>query len=428
MKSLVPWKWQDPICCVVGLGNIGRQVVQRAKSMGMQVIGIREHPENGNEGCEAVFTPSHVDTIIRDMDFIVLSAPLTEFTRGFINAARLARMKPTAYLINVSRGPLIEVPPWSLRCAARKLAALRSTSLKKSRFLPIRPTGRSTIASSPRTSPRSRRNLGAPLHLVCGQLAPLHQREGPPRLGGQAAGILARMSSEDILSQIPPPADARIAYGSDPHQFFDLRIPRDPLHSNHRVSSTEVIPGKPEFAARERGRIEGSAFPPVAIVIHGGFWRAKYDLTHAGHLCAALTKAGVATVNLEYRRVGNPGGGWPGSLQDIEAARRFLPELAKKHKVDVGRVIVVGHSAGGHLALALVARQNHLRGVIALAPISDLRRANDLHLSNDAVVEFLGGTPSQVPEHYAEASPIELPVSVPQVIIHGAMTIRSRSR
>ena len=93
---------------LVGLGNIGREVVVRAKAMGAQVIGIREHPEKGNEGCEAVFAPSHVDTIISDMDFVVLSAPLTESTRGFINAARLARMKRTAYLINVSRGPLVD--------------------------------------------------------------------------------------------------------------------------------------------------------------------------------------------------------------------------------------------------------------------------------------------------------------------------------
>jgi phosphoglycerate dehydrogenase-like enzyme len=93
---------------VVGLGYIGREVVQRAKAMGMQVIGIREHPEKGNEGCEAVFAPTHADTIIGDMDFVVLSAPLTESTQGFINAARLKRMKPTAYLINVSRGPLID--------------------------------------------------------------------------------------------------------------------------------------------------------------------------------------------------------------------------------------------------------------------------------------------------------------------------------
>ena len=93
---------------LVGLGNIGREVVQRAKALGMQVIGIREHPEKGNEGCEAVFAPTHADTIIGDMDFVVLAAPLTEETRGFINAARLKRMKPTAYLINVSRGPLID--------------------------------------------------------------------------------------------------------------------------------------------------------------------------------------------------------------------------------------------------------------------------------------------------------------------------------
>jgi phosphoglycerate dehydrogenase-like enzyme len=93
---------------VVGLGNIGREVVQRAKAIGMHAIGIREHPEKGNEGCEAVFSPSHVDTIIGDMDFVVLSAPLTESTRGLINAARLSRMKRSAYLINVSRGPLID--------------------------------------------------------------------------------------------------------------------------------------------------------------------------------------------------------------------------------------------------------------------------------------------------------------------------------
>jgi len=93
---------------LIGLGNIGREVVQRAKAMGMQVIGVREHPEKGNEGCEAVFAPTHLDTIIGDMDFVVLSAPLTEATQSIINAARIARMKPTAYLINVSRGPLID--------------------------------------------------------------------------------------------------------------------------------------------------------------------------------------------------------------------------------------------------------------------------------------------------------------------------------
>src|SRR5437868_4524990 len=108
------------------------------------------------------------------------------------------------------------------------------------------------------------------------------------------------MSSEDILSQTPFPATARIAYGGDPNQFGDIRIP--------------VGPGQ----------------HPVALVIHGGFWRAKYDLVHAGHLCAALTIAGIATWNVEYWRVGNPGGGWPGSFDDVVSAYRFLPKLSKQ--------------------------------------------------------------------------------------------------
>jgi acetyl esterase/lipase len=226
------------------------------------------------------------------------------------------------------------------------------------------------------------------------------------------------VSREDILSQPPPSADLRIPYGKDPSQFFDLRLPGANL--SHAAAGegtkTEVILSKREH---QRARVEGSEFAPLAIVIHGGFWRAKYDLTHAGHLCAALTQAGIATLNVEYRRVGNPGGGWPGSLQDIESVFKVLPTLSNKHAVDPLRVVVIGHSAGGHLALALAARQSSLRGVVALAPVSDLHRAYDLHLSNDAVVEFLGGTPAAVPKLYAEASPIELPISVPQVIIHG---------
>lgn len=213
------------------------------------------------------------------------------------------------------------------------------------------------------------------------------------------------MSSEDIMSQAPPPADARISYGSDPLQFFDLRLPN--VNQGHRERR------EPQASA-----VEGSAFP-LAILIHGGFWRARYDLTHAGHLCAALTKAGFATANVEYRRVGNPGGGWPGPLQDVEAALRSVIDTAKNNALDLKRLIVIGHSAGGQLALALASRHPELRGVVALAPVSDLRSAYDRHLSNDAVVEFLGGVPSGVPAKYAEASPVDLKISVPQIIIHG---------
>jgi acetyl esterase/lipase len=186
---------------------------------------------------------------------------------------------------------------------------------------------------------------------------------------------------EDILSKPAPPADARIAYGPDPNQFLDLRLPtgRKPPH-------------------------------PVLINIHGGYWRAKYNLEHAGHLCAALTAQGLATVNLEYRRVGNEGGGWPGSFSDIRSAYQFVLQNAHKHNLDASKVVVMGHSAGGQLALCLAAHQPDVSAVISLAGVIDLRRAYELHLSSDAVVEFLGGTPPEVPEHYREADPMQLSI------------------
>ena len=157
------------------------------------------------------------------------------------------------------------------------------------------------------------------------------------------------------------------------------------------------------------------------INIHGGFWRAKYNLDHAGHLCAALTAKGLATANLEYRRVGNPGGAWPGTFADIRSAYQFLLQNAVHHNLDRRRIVVMGHSAGGQLALCLAAHETSVRRVVALAGVVDLQRAYQLHLSNDAVVEFLRGTPSEVPDHYREADPMEL--SIPQarqLLIHGS--------
>ncbi len=200
--------------------------------------------------------------------------------------------------------------------------------------------------------------------------------------------------SDDILTLPPPPADARLAYGPDPNQFLDLRLP----------SSKEKY--KPPF--------------PLAINIHGGFWRAKYNLDHTGHLCAALTARGLATANLEYRRVGNEGGAWPGTFSDIRSAYQFLVQSAQAHGLDSRRIIGIGHSAGGQLALCLAAHELGVQSVVSLAGVVDLRRAYELHLSNDAVVEFLHGTPAEVPDHYREADPMELSVGrARQWLIHG---------
>src|SRR5258708_39966886 len=126
-------------------------------------------------------------------------------------------------------------------------------------------------------------------------------------------------SGDDILSLAPPKADTRAVYGSDPNQFIDLRLP---------------VQKGPH---------------PLAINIHGGFWRAKYDLGYGGHLCAALTAKGIATANVEYRRVGNSGGGWPGTFSDVRTAYQFLMQNAQRYQFGARRVGGSGHAAGGPL-------------------------------------------------------------------------------
>jgi acetyl esterase/lipase len=196
---------------------------------------------------------------------------------------------------------------------------------------------------------------------------------------------------EDILTLPPPPADQRLAYGSDPNQFADLRVPK----------------------ATKRA--------PVLMNIHGGYWRAKYDLLHAGHLCAALTKKGFVTYNVEYRRVGNPGGGWPGTFEDIGNSYRYIKQVAARYSGEADRMIVMGHSAGGQLALCLAAHEPAVAGAVSLAGVVDLQRAYDLHLSHDAVVAFLGGKPTDVADHYDDADPMRLQISqCRQIVVHGA--------
>ena len=197
--------------------------------------------------------------------------------------------------------------------------------------------------------------------------------------------------SQDILTLPPPKADARIPYGKDPLQFGELRLPAGP--GPH----------------------------PLVIFIHGGFWRAAYNLDHAGHMCAALSKAGAATWSIEYRRIGDAGGGWPGTFDDVLHGAEHVVRIAPRYGLELGRLVAAGHSAGGQLALWLAAqRAIDLRGVIPLAAVADLRRAYALQLSNGVVKQFLGGSPEQIPQRYAATSPIELlPISVPQRMLHG---------
>ncbi|MET8062371.1 alpha/beta hydrolase [Micromonospora sp. NPDC005313] len=199
----------------------------------------------------------------------------------------------------------------------------------------------------------------------------------------------------EVLTRPSPPPDATVAYGDHPDQCADLRRPAGD--------------GPPR---------------PLVVVVHGGFWRAEYDRTHTGPMAAALAALGHPVAQIEYRRTGQPGGGWPHTLADVRAGIAALPELAAAAlpgRVAPAPPILVGHSAGGHLALYVAAKAPEtVGGVLALAPVADLAQAYRLDLDGGAVAALLGGGPEEVPDRYAEADPSSLvPVRTRTVVIHG---------
>ena len=196
-------------------------------------------------------------------------------------------------------------------------------------------------------------------------------------------------NSEAILTDPPPPAaDARLVYGPEPKQFGDLRLPA------------------------------GDRPWPLAIVVHGGSWKAMYNLIHTGHMCVELARDGIATWNVEYRSRGDVAGGWPNAGNDVAGAVEFGERLVEQYPLDAERIGLVGHSAGGQLALWAAKRAR--LPVVALAAVSDLRESAERIGPDGDVARFLGGMPDEVPTHYAEASPRErLPLGVRQVLVHG---------
>lgn len=196
----------------------------------------------------------------------------------------------------------------------------------------------------------------------------------------------------------------RCPYGPDVVHFGDLRLPA------------------------------GTGPHPVVALIHGGFWRARYGLDLMDGLGDDLARRGFASWNIAYRRVGDPGGGWPGTLEDVARATDHLRALARSYPLDLTRLVALGHSAGGHLALWLAGRARipaglpgapgpgycPVSGAIGLAAVTDLVEGWRRGLSVDAVEAFIGGTPETTPERHAAASPRALlPLGVPQVLVHG---------
>ena len=183
---------------------------------------------------------------------------------------------------------------------------------------------------------------------------------------------------------------------------------------------------------------DSSGLTPVVIAIHGGFWQSKYDLEENTPLAEDLTRRGYATWNIEYRRVGEDGGGWPGTFIDVIDAVNHLTQLEERFQLDLTQVVILGHSAGGHLALWLASRFNKvqtdeignpllipIRSVISLAGVLDLKKMWEIHEEkgmSSPVASFIGGSPQEVSERYKLASPIELlPLNVDQILIHGEL-------
>jgi len=161
---------------------------------------------------------------------------------------------------------------------------------------------------------------------------------------------------------------------------------------------------------------------PVAVVIHGGFWKAQYGRRLMDPLCRDLAARGWAAWNLEYRRLGRlSGGGWPATFDDVAEGIDHLHEVLAP--LDLSRVVAIGHSAGGHLAAWAATRPEPrvgLTGVVAQAGVLDLERAWEWRLSGGVVRRLLRGTPEQRPERYAAASPAaRLPLGVPILLTHG---------
>jgi acetyl esterase/lipase len=155
----------------------------------------------------------------------------------------------------------------------------------------------------------------------------------------------------------------------------------------------------------------------TVALVHGGFWREEYDRAHVAPLAEALARDGFHVASLEYPRTGMPGGGWPGTGSSVLARLEAVHE--DTHLPD--RVVVVGHSAGGHLALWLASedRVPWLTGVVALAPVADLGEVDRLGLSDDAARALLGGTPDELPDAWADADPARQHLTVPAVIVTG---------
>lgn len=234
---------------------------------------------------------------------------------------------------------------------------------------------------------------------------------GIAALGGVAALVASQRGADPApspsASTLPPPAGTEIAYGPDPIQVAELHLPA--------------------------GHGAGAAAVPVVALIHGGFWRSEFNRALMDPLVAPALDRGWAVWNVDHRS-SDDGGGWPASFTDVASAIDELAVIAERHALDLGRVAVVGHSAGGTLALWAAGRSALPSGApggdpvvrpvaaVSLAGLTSLTAAWIDDLGRGAVDALMGGPPEGEREaDYLLASPSDLlPLGAAQLLIHGA--------
>jgi acetyl esterase/lipase len=223
----------------------------------------------------------------------------------------------------------------------------------------------------------------------------------------------AARDPREVLTRPARPPDLVISYGTGADQVADVHLP----------------PGRAGRGAA------GGGTSPLALFLHGGFWRAEYGREHTAPLAEALAEAGFVVAAPEFRRIGQPGGGWPGTFDDVAKAVDRLPGLVARTTgglADPGRVVVAGHSAGGHLALWAAGRRRvspatpwyrsrgPMSAVVVLAAVTDLESCFDQALGNQAADALMGGGPAEVDDRYRNADPMRLLAhGVPVRLVHG---------
>jgi acetyl esterase/lipase len=224
----------------------------------------------------------------------------------------------------------------------------------------------------------------------------------------QAQSESRLMTPQDLMALPVKPPDQVLRYGSEPSQYGELRVP------------------------------EGAGPHPVVVLVHGGCFRKEFaDTKSIGAMADAFKREGIASWSIEYRRLPEPGSGWPGTYLDVATAADHLSALAPRFKLDLKRVVFLGHSAGAHLAHWAAARSrlepgSELFSAKPLIPAGVVNLAGRMDMTVDiddyeapcgapVIRKLLGGMPGEVPARYAQVSlPGLLPLRVRQVMIWGS--------